>query len=546
MRLDANPTFSALKQAAEQAQHETMLNLFEKDAQRVERFSVHAPYVYADLSKNLISNDTLSLLLELARNAQLAEQTSALFEGKHLNATEDRPALHTALRALTHSELRAKDPSIHNEVTQALDKIQATVESLHQGQWRGCTGKKITQLVSIGIGGSYLGPKMVIEALQHDFLEGVETFFVSNIDGGDAANVLKQLDPEQCLFLIQSKSFTTLETLENARACLDWFKGKLGKDCDVSKHLIAVSSNIEKAVEFGVGEENIFPMWDWVGGRYSLWSAIGFPIAFQLGFERFKELLAGAEAMDAHFYHAEFDKNLPVLLALVGVWNRSFLGHASIAVIPYDHQMRFMPEHLQQLDMESNGKTIALDGSTIDYASGPLLFGGAGTNGQHAYHQLFHQGRGAVPIDFIVAKRSPYAVRNNHAHLVANCLAQSRALMAGKTYQAALQELLDEGVPETKAKELAAHKVIPGNKPNNVLLVDTFTPHSVGALIAMYEHKVFVQGVLWGINSFDQWGVELGKVLEKELFPLLTGEQSVDERSLDSSTAALIREINAV
>lgn len=548
MRLDANPAYLALKKIACHAKHERMLDYFAQDDQRVEHFSIQAPHVYGDYSKNLISNATKKLLIELAENADIKNKIVDLFSGKELNKSEGRPALHTALRAIRKPLLRAAALEIHTEVTNALAAMKQTIEKLHSGQWLGSTGKPVTQLVSIGIGGSYLGPKTVIEGLRHFHKDNVETYFISNIDGSDAANVLKQLDPERCLFLVQSKSFTTLETLENARACITWLKEQLGDDCDISKHLAAVSSNIPKAVEFGVAEEHIFPMWDWVGGRYSLWSAIGFPIAFQLGFENFTALLEGAEDMDEHFYTAEIEDNLPLMLALVGIWNRSFIGHASIAVIPYDHQLRFLPEHLQQLDMESNGKTTDYDGNQISYASGPLLFGGAGTNGQHAYHQLFHQGRGAVPIDFIISKKSPYHVRDNHAHLLGNCLAQSQALMVGKSQQDAYQELVNQGMSEKDARAIAPHKVIKGNKPNNILMVDKFTPHSVGALIALYEHKVFAQGQIWGINSFDQWGVELGKVLEKELFPLLQGRNGGTDTGftkLDPSTASLINKIRS-
>ena len=542
MRLDQNPSYLPLKKLAIKAKHERMLDYFEEDPNRLDRMGIQAPYVYADLSKNLVSNTVHKALIKLAENANLKDQTRALFSGQELNATEHRAVLHTALRALNHKELRASAPEIHQEVSAALEQIKSLVDSLHKREWLGSTGKAITQLVSIGIGGSYLGPKMVIEGLQHFHIDGLETHFVSNIDGSDAVNVLEQLDPERCLFLIQSKSFTTLETLENAHVCLDWLKDKLDPSADISRHLIAVSSNIEAACAFGIAEENILPMWDWVGGRYSLWSAIGFPIAFQLGFDNFIKLLHGAEAMDKHFYETEYENNLPVMLGLIGVWNRSFLGHASIAVIPYDHQLRFLPEHLQQLDMESNGKTADTEGHQISYASGPLLFGGAGTNGQHAYHQLFHQGRGAVPIDFIIAKNSPYPVRDNHAHLLGNCLAQSRALMVGKSQKDAEQEFLDKGVAPEEARRIAPHKVIAGNKPSNTLLVEMFTPESIGALVALYEHKVFVQGQIWGINSFDQWGVELGKVLEKELFPLLTQEAEKNKiDALDPSTAKLVQ-----
>lgn len=544
MRLDANPTFPALKEAAEKTLTESMLSYFEKEGNRVQEFGIEAPFIFADLSKNLVTKETKSLLVELAKNAKIKEKITQLFRGDTLNITEKRPALHSALRALTKPKLRAADPAIHDEVSSTLERIKVSIESIHSGAWLGCTGKPVTQLVSIGIGGSYLGPMMVIEALHHEHLAGFETHFVSNIDGSDVATTLEKLDPERCLFLVQSKSFTTLETLENARECLNWLQNKLGQDCDISKHLIAVSSNVKSAKEFGILEENIFPMWDWVGGRYSLWSAIGFPIAFQLGYENFIALLNGAEAMDEHFFSSPIESNLPIMLGLIGLWNRSFLGHASLAVIPYDQQVRFLPEHLQQLDMESNGKTIDLEGKDINYASGPIIFGGAGTNGQHAYHQLFHQGRGSVPIDFIIAKQSPYKVRDHHAHLIANCLAQSKALMKGKTEQEALDELLAQGMPKDEAKDLAPHKKITGNKPNNVLVVDKFTPQTVGALIAMYEHKVFVQGQLWGINSFDQWGVELGKTLEKDIFPLLSGEGNTTELKLDASTANLIKRLS--
>lgn len=544
MRLDANPTFPALKEAAEKTLTESMLSYFEKEGNRVQEFGIEAPFIFADLSKNLVTKETKSLLVELAKNAKIKEKITQLFRGDTLNITEKRPALHSALRALTKPKLRAADPAIHDEVSSTLERIKVSIESIHSGAWLGCTGKPVTQLVSIGIGGSYLGPMMVIEALHHEHLAGFETHFVSNIDGSDVATTLEKLDPERCLFLVQSKSFTTLETLENARECLNWLQNKLGQDCDISKHLIAVSSNVKSAKEFGILEENIFPMWDWVGGRYSLWSAIGFPIAFQLGYENFIALLNGAEAMDEHFFSSPIESNLPIMLGLIGLWNRSFLGHASLAVIPYDQQVRFLPEHLQQLDMESNGKTIDLEGKDINYASGPIIFGGAGTNGQHAYHQLFHQGRGSVPIDFIIAKQSPYKVRDHHAHLIANCLAQSKALMKGKTEQEALDELLAQGMPKDEAKDLAPHKKITGNKPNNVLVVDKFTPQTVGALIAMYEHKVFVQGQLWGINSFDQWGVDLGKTLEKDIFPLLSGEGNTTELKLDASTANLIKRLS--
>jgi glucose-6-phosphate isomerase len=548
MRLDTHPLFSDLKSAASEARSDSISSLFDQDALRTATYQVDAPHIFLDYSKNHITNTARNLLTKLADQSPLQQDIADLFSGKHLNTTEDRPALHTALRGSCDKELIVDGVNIKQEVDATLEQIDSLVAALHNGELLGSTGKHITQLISIGIGGSYLGPKMAVSALAPFHKAGLKCFFVANIDGSDISETLKQVDPEQCLILIQSKSFSTLETLENGRFAIKWLQSQLGDKCQLNRHLMAVTSNTEAAMSYGIDKELILPMWDWVGGRYSLWSAIGFPIAFQLGMEGFAALLEGAKQMDEHFKSAPVEQNMPIMLALIGIWNRNFMGHDALAVIPYNEQLRFLPEHLQQLDMESNGKSVDLDGEALASASGPIIFGGSGTNGQHAYHQLFHQGTTTVPIEFIIPKRSHYLVANHHQHLIANCLAQSRAMMVGKTLEQAKQELLSKGMSEAQAEALAPHKVIAGDKPSNTLILDALTPESLGALIAAYEHKVFVQGRRWGLNSFDQWGVELGKEIEATIFPLLTRSSEGSKKSgaeMDPSTSALIERLSS-
>jgi glucose-6-phosphate isomerase len=548
MRLDNHPLFDALKEAATEARSSSIKKLFDQDASRTSVYQVDAPHIFLDYSKNQISNSGRDLLIALSNQCGLQESIENLFSGKHLNATEDRPALHTALRANSSEDLMVDGTNITKEISATLEQIDTLVDALHNGKLLGSTGKRITQLVSIGIGGSYLGPKMTVNALAPFHVPGLQCFFVANIDGSDIAETLKQVDPETCLILIQSKSFSTLETLENGRVAISWLQQQLGDRCELNKHLMAVTSNTKAAMSYGIDEALILPMWDWVGGRYSMWSAIGFPIAFQLGMDGFRALLKGAAEIDEHFRSAPAHQNLPVILALVGIWNRNLMGHEALAIIPYNEQLRFLPEHLQQLDMESNGKSVDLSGEQIECASGPIIFGGSGTNGQHAYHQLFHQGTTTVPVEFIIPKHSHYQIAEHHQHLIANCLAQSSAMMVGKNLEQVKEELLEKGASVEQAEYLAPHKVIPGNKPSNTLILESLTPESLGALIATYEHKVFVQGQIWGINSFDQWGVELGKEIEATIFPLLsntTQRAKTASTAVDPSTAALIERLKS-
>lgn len=514
-------------------------SLFANDPQRATNYTTHAAGWTLDYAKNRASDKTLALLIDLAKEAGLESAIKKMFSGEHLNSTEDRSVLHVALRASqAQKSLMVDGVDVLAEVRTTLKQMETFVRQLHSGEWKGYTGKRITDVVSIGIGGSYLGPKVVAEALTPYKKDDIKVHFVANIDGSDISGKLKQLNPETTVFVISSKTFGTLETLSNANAARDWFLSNGGSQDNVSKHFAAVSSNVKKAVDFGMAEENIFPMWDWVGGRYSLWSAIGLPVAIAVGMDNFYELLDGAHQMDEHFRTAPFEKNLPVIMGALGVWYINFHNAQTHALIPYDHYLRAMPAHIQQLDMESNGKSTLLDGDGVTTDTGPIIWGGAGTNGQHAYHQLLHQGTRLVPVDFIAPLTSHNPIGEHHTHLFANCLSQSQALMVGKTLEQAKQELRDAGATPEQVDAVAPHKVIPGNRPSNTLLTDKMTPATVGALIALYEHRTFVQGTIWGINSFDQWGVELGKVLGTDIYKRLVSDS--DNSALDTSTQALI------
>ncbi|ETX09478.1 glucose-6-phosphate isomerase [Marinomonas ushuaiensis DSM 15871] len=516
-----------------------MKSLFETDSKRAEKYTTHAAGWTLDYAKNRANEKTFSLLTDLAKEAGLETAIKGMFTGAHINNTEDRSVLHIALRASQAQESLIVDGiNVLDEVRSTLKQMEKFVEQLHSGEWKGYSGKNITDVVSIGIGGSYLGPKVVAEALTPYAQEQVKVHFVANIDGSDITGKLKQMNPETTLFVVASKTFGTLETLSNANAARDWFLANGGSQETVSKHFAAVSSNVKKAVEFGMAEENIFPMWDWVGGRYSLWSAIGLPIAIAVGMDNFYALLDGAHQMDEHFRTAPFEKNLPVIMGTLGVWYINFHNAQTHALIPYDHYLRAMPAHIQQLDMESNGKANLLNGDGVETDTAPIIWGGAGTNGQHAYHQLLHQGTRLVPVDFIAPLASHNPIGDHHAQLFANCLSQSQALMVGKTLEQAQQELRDTGATAEQIDAIAPHKVIKGNRPSNTLLTDKMTPATVGALIALYEHRTFVQGTIWGINSFDQWGVELGKVLGTDIFNRLVSDS--DNSGLDASTQALI------
>ncbi|MFS2157356.1 glucose-6-phosphate isomerase [Pseudomonas sp. Pseusp122] len=534
----ALPAWQALLQHRESMQNFSMREAFNADPQRFSQFTLSSCGLFLDYSKNLINAETRSLLVNLANEVGLKDAIKAQYDGELVNASEGRPALHTALRRPVGDKLLVKGVDVMPEVHKVLNQMTDLVGRIHDGLWRGYSEKPITDVVNIGIGGSFLGPELVSEALLSYAQKGVRCHYLANIDGSEFHELTMKLRAETTLFIVSSKTFSTLETLKNATAARAWYLAQGGSEAELYKHFIAVSSNNAAAVAFGIREENIFPMWDWVGGRYSLWSAIGLPIALAIGMSNFKELLSGAYTMDQHFQSAPFEQNMPVLLGLLGVWYGNFWGAQSHAILPYDHYLRNITKHLQQLDMESNGKSVRQDGTPVSTDTGPVIWGGVGCNGQHAYHQLLHQGTQLIPADFIVPIVSFNPVSDHHQWLYANCLSQSQALMLGKTRAEAEAELRDKGMPEDQVQKLAVHKVIPGNRPSNTLVVERISPRRLGALVAMYEHKVFVQSVVWGINAFDQWGVELGKELGKGVYQRLTG--GIEEPADDASTQGLI------
>ncbi|MDG1579895.1 glucose-6-phosphate isomerase [Pseudomonas sp. GOM6] len=534
----ALPSWQALLQHRKAMQDFSMREAFASDSKRFERFSLSTSGIFLDYSKNLINEETRNLLVDLAKESGLQEAIEALFNGEHINASENRPALHTALRRPIGDSVEVDGQDVMPQVHRVLNQMTDIVSRIHSNQWRGYSDRTITDVVNIGIGGSFLGPQLVSEALLPFTQRGVRCHYLANIDGSEFHELSAKLNAETTLFIVSSKSFGTLETLKNAQAARSWYLARGGTEEKLYRHFIAVTSNKEAAITFGIREKNIFPMWDWVGGRYSLWSAIGLPIALAIGMSNFKELLSGAYSMDVHFRTAPFEQNMPVILALLGIWYGNFWGAQSHAILPYDHYLRNITKHLQQLDMESNGKSVRQDGSPVSCATGPVIWGGVGCNGQHAYHQLLHQGTELIPADFIVPVVSYNPVADHHQWLYANCLSQSQALMLGKTRSEAEAELRARGADEAEVQRLAPHKVIPGNRPSNTLVLERISPRRLGALVAMYEHKVFVQSVLWGINAFDQWGVELGKELGKGVYERLTGwDQPAAE---DASTQGLI------
>ena len=534
----ALPAWQALNQHRQAMQDFSMREAFNADPQRFSQFTLSSCGLFLDYSKNLITSETRDLLVGLANEVGLKDAINSLYAGEPVNSSEGRPALHTALRRPVGDKLSVNGVNIMPDVHKVLNQITDLVGRIHDGLWRGYTEKPITDVVNIGIGGSFLGPQLVSEALLSYTHKGVRCHYLANIDGSEFHELTMKLRAETTLFIVSSKSFNTLETLKNAQAARAWYLAQGGSEAELYRHFIAVSSNNAAAVAFGIREENIFPMWDWVGGRYSLWSAIGLPIALAIGMSNFKELLSGAYTMDQHFQNAPFEANMPVLLGLLGVWYGNFWGAQSHAILPYDHYLRNITKHLQQLDMESNGKSVRQDGTPVATDTGPVIWGGVGCNGQHAYHQLLHQGTQLIPADFIVPIVSFNPVSDHHQWLYANCLSQSQALMLGKTRAEAEAELRDKGIPEDEVQKLAPHKVIPGNRPSNTLVVERISPRRLGALVAMYEHKVFVQSVVWGINAFDQWGVELGKELGKGVYNRLTGAEETSAE--DASTQGLI------
>lgn len=536
-------THSAIWQSLQEhhrdIQQQHMRDWFHQDPHRFERFNVCAAGLQLDYSKNRITQDTIELLLQWANERQLTQQIDSLFIGDPVNRSEKRPALHTALRNFGEREVIVDGINIMPEVRDTVRRMESFCWKIRRNQWRGYSNRPFTDVVSIGIGGSFLGPKLASSALKPFWDSRLNIHYLANIDGSHITEILKRLDPATTLFIIQSKSFGTQETLKNATACRQWFLDNGGDEDDLHKHFTAVSSNVEAAKAFGIAEDNIFPMWDWVGGRYSLWSAIGLPLALAVGIDNFRELLRGAYDMDEHFRTAPLGQNMPVIMALLGIWYVNFFNINSHAILPYDHYLRSLPAYLQQLDMESNGKSMTADGYPVDYHTGPIIWGGVGTNGQHAFHQLLHQGTHFSPCDFILPMCSHNPIDNFHAMLVSNCLSQSQALLQGKSEQEALDELIAAGMNKAEAVVLAPQKVIPGNRPSNTLYFPKTTPHSIGALIALYEHKVAAQGMLWGINSFDQWGVELGKQLGDRVLRSLQGETVAND--VDGSTNGLIR-----
>ena len=534
----ALPAWQALNQHRQAMQDFSMREAFNADPQRFSQFTLSSCGLFLDYSKNLITSETRDLLVGLAKEVNLKGAIDALYAGEPVNSSEGRPALHTALRRPVGDKLSVNGVNIMPDVHKVLNQITDLVGRIHDGLWRGYTEKPITDVVNIGIGGSFLGPELVSEALLSYAHKGVRCHYLANIDGSEFHELTMKLRAETTLFIVSSKSFNTLETLKNAQAARAWYLAQGGSEAELYRHFIAVSSNNAAAVAFGIREENIFPMWDWVGGRYSLWSAIGLPIALAIGMSNFKELLSGAYTMDQHFQTAPFEQNMPVLLALLGVWYGNFWGAQSHAILPYDHYLRNITKHLQQLDMESNGKSVRQDGTPVSTDTGPVIWGGVGCNGQHAYHQLLHQGTQLIPADFIVPIVSFNPVSDHHQWLYANCLSQSQALMLGKTLEEAEAELRDKGLSEDQVQKLASHKVIPGNRPSNTLVVERISPRRLGALVALYEHKVFVQSVVWGINAFDQWGVELGKELGKGVYNRLVGTE--ETAADDASTQGLI------
>ncbi|GMT39826.1 MAG TPA: glucose-6-phosphate isomerase [Gammaproteobacteria bacterium] len=537
-RLTNLPAWKKLQAHYDEISSLHMRELFASQPNRFEEFSITLDSLFLDYSKNRINLKTMQLLTDLARECCVPEAIDSMFKGEKINTTEDREVLHTALRSdIDKPFIIASGDDVMPEIRAELEKMKRFCDAVHKGENTGHTGKTFTSIVNIGIGGSDLGPHMVVNALKF-YQKDLDIHFVSNVDDADIAETLKKLNPETTLFIISSKTFTTWETLTNAHSARDWFLQSGANQTALSKHFIAVSSNIPAATAFGITEENIFEFWDWVGGRYSLWSAIGLSIALAVGFDRFSELLAGANSMDKHFREVPLERNIPVILGLLGIWYNNFFGADTQAIIPYDQYLQYLPAYLQQADMESNGKHVTKGGEEVDYSTGPIIWGTTGTNGQHAYFQLLHQGTRLIPVDFIAPVESLNNIGIHHRLLIANFLAQTEALVRGKTRAEARATLEKSGLSEKKIEEILPHKVFPGNQPTNTLFYQKLTPWNLGALIAMYEHKIFVQGVIWDINSFDQWGVELGKKLARIIYDEL--EDSVPVKTHGQSTRGLI------
>ena len=538
------PAWKALQAHHAEIRNLHMRELFSASSDRFERFSLRAGELFLDYSKNRVTEETMKLLLQLARESGLEEWREKMFAGEKINFTEDRAVLHTALRNRSNSPIFVDGKDVMPDVNDVLFRMKVFSKLVRRKEWLGYTGKPITDIVNLGVGGSDLGPKMVCEALASYADPDLRAHFVSNVAPSDIISTLKGLDPETTLFIVASKTFTTQETMANAHTARNWFLVKARDEAQIAKHFVAVSTNLEAVSAFGIAPENMFEFWDWVGGRYSLWSSIGLSIALHVGFEHFEKMLEGAHAMDRHFHEAPLKCNMPVIMALLGIWYANFFGAESHAVLPYGTRLRSLPAYLQQADMESNGKSVDRDGETVDYSTGAVLWGGNGTNGQHAFFELMHQGTRLIPCDFIVAANTHNPVRNQHAMLLANMFAQTRALMWGRQLSEVEEEMRGQGVDPDTIRFLAPHKVIPGNKPSNTILMRDHTPYTLGMLVAMYEHKIFCQGIIWRLNSFDQWGVELGKQMANSILPRLAEEGTVT--AYDASTNALIKMVQGM
>ena len=537
-----NPTttaaWKALREHFSEMKNVQMRELFKADNDRFSKFSASSRDIVFDYSKNIINEKTLQLLLQLATECKLKDGIDAMFNGEKINETENRAVLHTALRNLSDTPVFAEGQDVMHDVRMVLRQMKTFCNKVHSGKWRGYSDKRIKYIVNIGIGGSDLGPLMVTEALKPYWLEDIQTYFVSNVDGTHIAEVLKKVKPERTLFLVASKTFTTQETMTNAYTARDWFLEHAIDEKHVAKHFVALSTNETEVVKFGINKKNMFQFWDWVGGRYSLWSAIGLSIALTIGYKNFEELLAGAYESDQHFKDTQFENNIPVLMAMIGIWYTNFFNAQSEAILPYDQYLHRFAAYFQQGNMESNGKSVDRNGEEVDYSTGPIIWGEPGTNGQHAFYQLIHQGTLLIPCDFIGIAQSHNLVGDHHQKLMSNFFAQTEALMNGKTELEATTELEKAGLSNEAILKLLPYKVFSGNRPTNSFLIKKVTPFSLGQLIALYEHKIFTQGVIWNIFSFDQWGVELGKQLANKILPELNDEQNIS--SHDSSTNGLI------
>jgi glucose-6-phosphate isomerase len=538
-----NPTstqawFLLKKHHEEEMNRRHMRDLFAADPERFQKFSLRLGDILFDYSKNIINQKTLQLLLQLAEDCKLKDAIHDMFAGIRINETEQRSVLHTALRNFSDTVILVEGKDIMPRIRKVQAQMKKFCEQVHSGNWQGYTGKKIRYIVNIGIGGSDLGPYMVTEALKPYWRPGIQAFFVSNVDGTHIAETLKKVNPEETLFLVASKTFTTQETMTNAHTARDWFLETAKDKAHVAKHFVALSTNEKEVTAFGIDKANMFEFWDWVGGRYSLWSAIGLSIALTVGYDNFEALLKGAYTVDEHFRQEKFDRNIPVLMALLGIWYTNFFDAQSEAILPYDQYMHRFPAYFQQGNMESNGKSIDRSGNPVNYCTGPVIWGEPGTNGQHAFYQLIHQGTLMIPCDFIAPAISHNPIGDHHVKLLSNFFAQTEALMNGKSENDVKIEFMKADKKEDEIKKLAPYKIFEGNKPSNSILVKEITPQTLGSLIALYEHKIFVQGVIWNIFSFDQWGVELGKQLANNILPELTNDEPV--QSHDSSTNGLI------